>query len=226
MRSMKEDNKPIDIPMLMPERLVDVDVVVWDMDGSLYRHDGERGTFKESSLERAVTRSAIRFIMDREGIDEVTAMTFYEETLLDEVGTSRVLAARYGITRKEYFDVVWDLDPKGIVRDFEIPKRVVKKFAELGKQQILLTAAPEAWQKRVLSFLEIEEMFFRRYNAEMFGKKDEVFADLAREFNPARVLSIGDQIHSDIAPAFAVGLRVFHVSHPQALLTLMGGEST
>ncbi len=221
---MKEDNKPIDIPMLTPEGLADIDVVVWDMDGSLYRHDGEGGTFKGSSLERAVTHSAIRFIMEREGVGEEAATALYEETILDEVGTSRVLAVRYGITRKDYFDVVWDLDPTGIVQDFEIPMSVVKQFSAMGKRQMLLTAAPEAWQKRVLSFLGIDDMFFRRYNAEMFGKKDEVFAALAREFNPAHVLSIGDQMHSDIVPAFAVGLQVFHVPHPRALLTLTGGE--
>lgn len=222
----KEDNKPLDILMLTPEGLAEIDVVIWDMDGSLYRHDGEGGVFKGSSLERAVTKSAIRFIMGQEGITEAAATALYSETLLDEVGTSRVLAAKYGITRKKYFDIVWDLDPVGIVQDFEIPIIAVKALAKQGKKQILLTAAPEAWQRRVLSFLGIENLFFRRYNAEMFGKKDEVFIALAQEFDPARVLSIGDQMHSDIMPAFAVGFKVFHVSHPQTLLTLIGGEQT
>jgi len=222
---MKEDEKSIEITMLRPERLVDIDVVVWDMDGTLYSHDGVGGAFTGSSLERAVTQSAINFIMNRENVERAVAIALYEQTLFDEVGTSRVLANRYSITRKEYFDAVWDLDPKGVVRDFEIPKKVVKEFLTRGKRQILLTAAPEAWQKRVLAFLNLEESFFRRYNAEMFGKKDEVFTELAHEFNPKRVLSIGDQIHTDIAPAFTAGLSVFHVSTQHALLTLIGGEA-
>ncbi len=203
--------------MLTPEGLVEIDVVIWDMDGSLYRHDGEGGGFKGSSLERAVTKSAIRFIMEHEGITEATATALYNETLHDDVGTSRVLASKYGITRKEYFDVVWDLDPVSIVQDFEIPTKIVRMLAEQGKEQILLTAAPEAWQRRVLSFLGIEDLFFRRYNAEMFGKKDEVFTALAQEFDPARVLSIGDQMHSDILPASERGMKVFLVESPKSL---------
>lgn len=214
---MKKEIQPKDVNMIKPEQMASVDVVVFDMDGTLYELDGEDGGFVGSSLHLGIRKASIAFIIAREQISEGKAQDILTEALLDEVGPSNFLSRRYGMTRKEFFDIVWDLDPTGIVQNFEPAVGAISHFAKKGKKLILLTAAPEIWQKRVLEFLGISDKFFRTYTAEMFGHKKDVFSLLANEFDPKSVVSVGDQLQTDILPAAEKGMHVFLVKSPKSL---------
>lgn len=196
-------------------------VMVFDMDGTLYQLDGEGGTFKNSTLFKTVILNSVQFVQDREAINKEAAEEIIKEALKDSIGISNVLSKRYGITRASYFDIAWNIDPKIVIKDFEIPVATIQKLNLNGQRMFLLTAAPGVWMENVVRELGIGQTFERKYHGEMFGTKSEVFESLAREFDPRRVLSVGDQLETDIKPAVDLGMIPFMVKGPNDLLNLI-----
>jgi len=198
-----------------------VGVVVFDMDGTLYKLDSEDGRFSSSSLCKQMFENTIQFIMDREDIEYGMAERIMREALKHEVGMSVFLAEKYGITRKDYFDTAWNIDPKGIITDFGRAVETVRKIASRGKKMILLTQAPSVWQRKVLDYLEISDCFDEVYTAEDFKLKTEIFEKVKRESGGKVILSVGDQFETDIKPARELGMEVFLVENPNDLVKLV-----
>ena len=92
------------------------EIMVFDMDGTMYQLDGEEGTFKNSTLFKTVILNSVQFVMDREIINMVAAEEIINEALKDSIGISNVLSKRYGVTRSNYFDIAWNIDPKKVPR--------------------------------------------------------------------------------------------------------------
>lgn len=191
-----------------------IDTVIFDMDGTLYQIDGNAKGFKGSSLEQQVIANACAFVQEREGCDETQARSILDEAIAAEK-ISSFLATRYGITRAEYFDIAWKIDPEGIVQKYEEAVKLVKLLREKEIATVLLTAAPRMWQQIVIGYLGLQPDFDEVYTGEMFDKKNEVFAQLATTGDPARMLSVGDQEQSDIAPAAALGMQTLLVRSPE-----------
>lgn len=189
-----------------------VEIAIFDMDGTLYQHDGENGTIKNSSLFNCVISNSVKFVAAREdsSTEEAIKLVMHAHST-DKIGISNFLANRYGITRSQYFDEVWDIDPSGIVKDYEKRCEYVKAISRSGLRMFLLTAAPRIWMINVLNFLDLNTAFERKYNGEMFDTKEDVFISLAKEFNPNSLLSVGDQDYSDIVPAANLGMQGFLV---------------
>lgn len=196
-------------------------VIVFDMDGTLYQLSGGMG-FAGSQLERAVLERAQEFIIMREGCSPNHARAVMEEGLADPVGLSDWLARRYGITRREYFDYVWCIDPTGIIEQGTYARAVIERIRQQnpGAKLVLLTSAPRIWAERVLSTLGVEDFFEDIYTGERCRTKENVFRILAGRYYPGNVLSIGDQFETDIAPAQALGLQAQLVSGPKQLALL------
>lgn len=198
------------------ERTLDgIEVIIFDMDGTLYLLDGDDNGFDNSTLQQQVLRKSLDFIKEREQCSENKALQILDKARNNSVGISVGLAKRYGITREDYFNIAWDIEPEGIVREYEIPVKIIKSLDD--KKKILVTSSPRVWQRKVFDFLGIEGHFERIYTGEAFSQKDEVFTRLCNEFGAAKIISIGDQLQTDIEPAEKLGIRTLFVSSPSLL---------
>lgn len=196
-------------------------VCLFDMDGTLYRLDGVGSGYAGSSLEKRVRNNATAFIAAQENCSFDQANVVYESGIADRIGLSSYLSRRYDISRSDYFDTVWNIDPSPIVEQYEIPVRVLRELKQSTVKPVLLTSAPRVWMKRVLETLEIDNVFELTYSGEQFGTKSEIFARLAGWYTPTNIISIGDQEQTDIAPAKAYGFRTLLVSSPADVQNLL-----
>src|SRR5688572_31981134 len=115
----------------MSEIIREKQILIFDMDGTLYQHDGEGETFKNSSLNKAVISNSVQFVINREQCDPKTASDLVNEALVtDTIGISNFMAKRYGIKRGEYFDIVWNINPKEVIKDFQTQSDIVVKLAK------------------------------------------------------------------------------------------------
>lgn len=194
-------------------------VVVFDMDGTLYELDGANKGFKGSRLESKVLQNARNFIKDKERCDDAEVQMILDQALQDPIGISKYLARRYHISRLDYFNIVWNINPTGIVQNYEVPAQMIRQLKNVDQQKklILLTSAPRVWAQQVLDFIGIKDSFEVLYTGEQFGNKDEIFTMLAGRYIPSNILSVGDQIETDIKPAEKLGINTFQVSSPTDL---------
>lgn len=204
--------------------LSSITTIVFDMDGTLYQLDGDRNGFTNSTLEKAVTANAVAFIRKQEMCTNKPARQLFKTGLADPVGVSRFLSRRYGIPRRTYFEAVWNIDPAGIILDFEGAAKTVKILAQQGKQLMLLTTAPSIWQSKVIDYLGLSNCFSAIFTGENFGRKEEIFDRLSRRFQPENILSVGDQIETDIEPAAKSGMQTLLVSSPDDIKKLLKQE--
>ena len=196
-------------------------VVIFDMDGTLYELDGQNKGYSGSSLETKVVNNCLRFILNQEKCSAEEAEAIMDQGLKDPVGLSNFLSKRYGITRKNYFDIVWDINPQGLVFNFQTAVQTVKQIPEDGKKPILLTSAPKVWQEKVIKFLGLDNCFEAIYTGEDFDQKTEIFSMLAQRYQPSNIFSVGDQETTDISPAAALGLSTLLVQNPNDLERLV-----
>lgn len=196
-------------------------VVVFDMDGTLYQLAGsQNGGYTGSVLESRVLENALRFITDRENCSEDKAKEIRQQGLADPVGLSAFLANRYKIKREQYFDSVWDINPDGVIQNFEPAKTAVQKLQKTDVKLVLLTSAPKIWQKRVTEYLDLQDAFETTFTGENFGAKTDVFKLLSQRYLPQNIVSIGDQEKTDIKPAIEFGIRGVLVKNPRDLINL------
>jgi FMN phosphatase YigB (HAD superfamily) len=198
-----------------------IEIFIFDMDGTLYELDGEGGTFKNSTLFKNVILNSIEFVIAREGCTREFAENMIEEAQNDEIGISNFLAKRYGITRAHYFDIVWNISPKIVIKNPEEPVKAIKRLKDLGKKLFLLTAAPRIWMENVVNELGLSDHFERKFHGEMFIKKDEIFEQVAGEFDPSQIISIGDQLETDLIPAAKFGISVLHITRVEDINKLI-----
>lgn len=199
-------------------------VRIFDMDGTLYRLNSPGNTYKGSSLEAQVNTNARQLILARgwatkETVDDLMAAGFN-----DPVGLSNYLQNKFGITRKEYFDQVWNINPKGMLQDYEEAVEVIRALAATSTL-ILLTSAAKVWQEQVCSYLGISDLFDRVITGEDFTTKDEIFGALSKEFDATNSISVGDQLKTDIEPAEKYGFQTLLVKRPQDLQILLEDRS-
>jgi FMN phosphatase YigB (HAD superfamily) len=198
------------------------EVTIFDMDGTLYEMNGGEG-FTGSILESTINQRALQFICEREGIDQSEGLLILQDGLNDEVGLSNFLAARYGITRNDYFDFAWDIDPAGIVENYEAAEPTIRALMEANpeRKMILLTSAPRVWARRVLDYIGVSDCFEDLYTGESYKTKEDIFSRLAGRYRPENVMSVGDQLKTDIEPAQAVGFNTLQVRTPADLQLLI-----
>lgn len=222
MNNPKEDGTS-NISMLTHEQLAHINVVIFDMNGTLFVLDGE-GKRTMTSNPQYINR-ARQFIMNHEMVeDESEISCILANVMGEDGGVASGLSERYSIPRKEVRHFVWDMDPEVIVKNFELQVRAVHELAEQGKTMILLTSAPPIWMEKVLKHLNLTDVFRHQYDGDMYQEKKDAFRYLAHKFNPAHTVSIGDQMDTDIIPAYGVGMHVFCVTSPESLLELVEGK--
>lgn len=197
-----------------------IDVVIFDLDGTLYQLDGDDNTIKNSTLIKIVQNNSIDFVIKREEILREQAEKIIEEAMKDEIGISAFLSRRYGITREEYFRDAWNINPEVVLLNHENTTNIIRRLKKQKKNLILLTAAPAVWRDNVLKYLEITDCFSQLFSGENFRSKQEIFEKLSLDFSPGSILSVGDQYLTDIEPASNLGMRTFEVKNPMDLESL------
>lgn len=199
------------------------EVIVLDMDGTLYTLVGQGG-YGGSELRQAVERNALSYIKSL--VADENADAVLKAGLADPVGVSAYLEREYGVPRQQYFDQVWDIDPANyIVRNQQLESELRQasggKFGSEKQKLVLLTASPRAWAKKIIEYLGLQGVFETVYTGETYGTKSEIFEMLSGRYSVEKVTSIGDQLGSDVAPATAIGMNGVLVYSPdQTLQTL------
>jgi FMN phosphatase YigB (HAD superfamily) len=217
-----EEFKEIPIRMITPAEMSGIQTVIWDADGSFYPHDSPNHTFTDSTLHKLITQNTLSYIQEKEQVSEATAKLILWHLQQSDRRLNEEFIDRYHVTKEVYYERVWGpVDPKDVVREEGNAVALIRKYHAEGKYQILLTSSPNIWQRHLIDFLGLNDCFQRRYYAELYNRKPEIFSRLAQEFTPSTVASFGDQLHSDIAPAYALNMRVFHITSPQSLLPFL-----
>lgn len=213
-------SRPKEIPS--PEN---IDLYIFDMDGTTYLLDGKENGFKGSSLEKSVRSNLIRYVAAKESLSIHDAEKIVNEARESGLQFSYFFSERYQTTRQEFFDIVWDINPETLVREHQTAVATIKKLSSMGKPMILVTSSPSIWARRVCQFLEIEEMFSQIITGENFRGKEEVILELSKSYDPSRIISIGDQFETEIEPAQKLGMQTLHLKHPNETAILLGNKS-
>ena len=125
--------------MARPEQIPSssFDTIVTDMDGSVYSFKGESNKYKGSSLEQAVRSNLIKLIIKQENLSFAQALRLVESVETTGVYFSNHFGQKYNLTRKDYFDIVWDINPDDHIANFEIPKKKLQELKSKGKKIVL-----------------------------------------------------------------------------------------
>jgi len=201
-----------------------IKTAIFDMDGTVYQLDGDNGGFKNSSLHKNVKENTLKFFSNKENITKDNAQKIIDEINARKVFPSTFAAERYGITRKDFFDIVWNIDPNQIIHNFEEAVLVLRELSKKNIELILLSQAPKVWQNKVFSFLEIDGLFTEIYTGENYLHKTEMFPKFSQTRHPKTILAVGDQVETDILPASHEGYYTFLVQSPKDLLKLIQDE--
>ncbi len=196
-------------------------VIIFDMDGTLYQLDGNNNGYSGSRLEAKVLNNCRQFIINKEDCSFQQAEEIMAEGLKDPIGLSNFLSQRYNITRKAYFDQTWSIEPSDIIFNFQKSRQVIIQLAKAGNKIILLTSAPKVWQQQVINFLGIDRCFEAVYTGEDFGQKQEIFSMISQRYKKENILSVGDQLLTDIQPAEKLGLQTLFIDQPEDLEKLL-----
>lgn len=210
---MKENKEKISI--------IEADIYIFDMDGTLYSNSDGSNSFRESKLFGTVIEGTKKYIQKMEKCSSIKAEEILNIGLLDGVGVSNFLAQRYHISRKEYFNQVWIGDPEEIVFNFKTSKELLNKLKMKNKTLVLLTSAPSVWGLKVIDYLGVSDIFSEKYFGENYGNKQEIFEKIRNENNGKRIISIGNQYKSDIKPAQELGLMTLLVRNSEDLNRLV-----
>lgn len=203
----------------------EADIVVFDMDGTLYLLDGDDNGYHNSTLNKHVLSNTRRLIMEKEGVSEEASQLVIDDIFANHSFLSISLSEKYGISKIDVFNATWDIEPAGIVQSFEKSQKVVREISQSGKHLVLLTSAPKVWQEKVISLLELNGLFRDVYTAHDFkNNKEEIFSKISKEYPQKKIMSIGDQFKSDIEPAQKLGMLTYLVKHPDDLLKLINHD--
>lgn len=203
-------------------------IIIIDQDGTLFPLNGKDRGFQESTLQKQVLRNSIQFIMLKEQSNKQKAKDVLRLAQNSGIGFSWFMAKRYRISRENYFNQTWNIDPR-VVIDNRYNKAVLflREAVKLGKKLVLLTSSPRIWQKAVASYLAIEDLFSEVITGESFKLKEEVFIRIKKIYGADKVFSIGDQLETDINPAINLGMGAFLITDQDnyiRLTSLMKGD--
>lgn len=198
-------------------------ILIFDLDGTLYRLVGPSNQYRGSLLEKTVLANTKSFLQSRNLVkNNIELESVMSSGLQDPVGLSSYIASNFGLTRGEYFDEVWNINPQGIISDFQ---ESVETITELYKSNtlILLTSSARVWQKNVCKYLGITSLFSQIFTGEDFKSKDQVFKKLQEKYKESVITSIGDQIETDINPAKKLGFNTLWIKSPTEIIKLLKG---
>ena len=189
-------------------------LIIFDMDGTLYKFEG--GSFGNSGLKKKILENAIRYIADKQGVSLDVGKEILENILKkynEEI--SIAVEKEFNGDRYDYFNTVWNIDAKDYIQaNVELGsllKRLKEKYT-----LVVVSDAPAIWTENVLKGLGVYDLFEgnvfdgagdeRKVNGNGFDRVLKKFGVAGSE-----VVSIGDQVHTDILPANKLGMTTVFV---------------
>ena len=193
--------------------------VIFDLDGTLYRFHSERAiSFGQSQFYADLRQRIIAFLGAHLGVDDQTATGMLEAVNTEYDGELSIgFERRYGIDRHIYYAATWACEPADYV---PLHPDLSAEMAPFAGRALLLTAAPRIWALRVLDHLGLRDVFGDLIitGEPDLRKPDPAVFALAAErlgIDPAQIISVGDQNHSDILPAKALGMTTVLIGPDQ-----------
>lgn len=198
-------------------------LLILDMDGTIYNY--KQGSYSKSSLKKTVLVNAKAFIMIKLKITGAEAEKILNNIVLEHgEHISVALEKIFGIDRIEYFNNVWDINPKGLVKQ-ELRLRIfLLELINKGYELVIVSDAPRNWITNVLKYLRIEDIFEGKiFSGESDNRKafGNVFNNLIKKLNyqPKDCIIVGDQEETEIIPAKESGVTSVFV-HKQKVSKL------
>ena len=184
------------------------EAVIFDMDGTLYNFPDEL-SFSQSPFGAQVRQNVQQFIGREFKLDDIQSVERYDVLSKRYDGEmSMGLEREFGIDRMRFFAETWNIEPSKFIDPVPGVRQAIES---IDAKPILLSAAPRVWTDRALGFMALADVFedriftgepdIRKPNPAIFTKILDTYG-----LNADRVVSIGDQEYSDIAPAKRLGM--------------------
>lgn len=186
-----------------------------DVDGTLYTF--KNGTFAGSLLKEKVIKNALSFIEKQLKVDMVESieiLKYIKKIYGDNISIG--LEDLYKIPRKVYFDNVWNIEAKDLIKyDKKIRDLII--VLKNNFNIIIVSDAPRVWVTNVLRDMKIDCILKNNIiSGEGKYKKSlkNQFPYILKTYNlnPDRCISVGDQENSDIIPAKKIGIKTILVN--------------
>lgn len=196
------------------------DGIIFDMDGTLYQFDrGQSANFGESTFSRQISANVRRFFVERFGLTPAEAEERYQDIKTRFAGEVSIgLEREHDVPRSNYFAATWDLNPSDFMDQDET---LLTVLGDITVRCALLSAAPKVWVDRVMQHLGIAHVFDPHiFTGDPDLRKPDPGAFLqiadAWQLPPGRIVSIGDQEHTDILPAKQAGFMTMLIGPVQS----------
>lgn len=192
-------------------------LMIFDMDGTLYNF--KQGSFGKSDLKKKIIARAKTFVKDKLNKTDSEADKILQK-IVSEYGEhiSVGLEKKYGINRIEYFNSVWNINPKGLVKPTPELRSFLSRLIDRGYNIVIVSDAPRVWITNVLEYLKIADFFDGKiFSGESDNRKAfvNIFDNLMKRLNyqPKDCIVIGDQEKTDIIPAKESGATAIFVNN-------------
>jgi len=185
-------------------------LIIFDLDGTLYRFDnGNSATFTSSKFYADIKEKVYSFFMRQFGISRKQAEAEYQrikEKYRGEVSLG--VEKESGISRYEYFGNTWNLNPAEYLSKNGNLESILTR---ISSKRVVLTSAPRIWAESALSYLGVLPLFEEIFTGEPDIRKPNplAFKQILKKYRVSakRGLSVGDQVSSDIIPAKSLGMK-------------------
>jgi pyrimidine 5'-nucleotidase len=172
------------------------DLLIFDMDGTLYDFvESNDHTILSSKFYKEVETNGTRFIAQRLSISLEEANVIRKRVFdLYNGDISIGLEKEYEISKREYFQNVWNIDAR---KYFNRNEKLINLISDISEKKVILTAAPIVWADNALKQLGIYDLFdgiwsgdddIRKPNAEAYKQILDYF-----KIRPERTLVIDDE---------------------------------
>ena len=196
---------------------------IFDLDGTLYDFGWVK--FNESALWKA-TQAWFYRVMKKYDLSNPQKLydAMLEREWQEKIPTSKQLADLIGTTRHEVLHEIWGgLEPSLVIKNYSTSQNVIATLSDRSTL-FLVTAAPRIWANKALDYMSLRQYFEVILTLEDYwASKWEAFGKIqaSSQIPFDKLISIGDQEHSDIIPARELGMATLHVSSPQDLSKLL-----
>lgn len=184
--------------------------IFFDMDGTLYSF--KTGSFGKSPLKKKINENASLFLMSTLKVSNAESKKILKE-IEKKYGenTSIGLEESYDIPRDIYFNTVWNIMAKDIIK---YDKKIKNLIISLKKKYNLLIVSdsPRVW---LINALKEMNIYYELKNTLISGegKYRKVFNNQFEyiiktyKLKADNCISIGDQEKTDIIPAKGLGMK-------------------
>jgi len=186
--------------------------IFFDIDGTLYPIEG---SFFDSPLNSEIEKRTFFYISKNLKTSGSRAEEIFQSLKVKYPKLySFGLEKEYGLSRKEYLNFAWDVDPSDVVPQQEWIAPLMSRLQKRDNLYIM-SDAPSTWISNILGYFQINQYFKRVFSGgdTKLKKKTGLFDYVISELgvNPNNCIMIGDEKNTDILPARAARMKTVHV---------------